>query len=279
VNRTAQFAVNAFANYARMFVSIAAVAVLTPYIITHIGKDDFGLWSLVISALGLLNLLDLGFGTGVVKYVAQASASGDTARRNRVLSTLGLVYLAISLASLACVVALAFLFNGVFGIPASQQQNCNALLWILSVRFVVLALPLSLFRNALYGEQKVHLINALQVVSTAIYAGGSWLVLRQGYGVIALAWINLAAMLVEYLGYAWFAYAKMPGLRVSHRLIDKTILKETASFSSAQFLINIAALICRSPAWRFTLSRLRSRKTYICWRSSLRTCSGRWRRI
>jgi len=243
MSQTAQFAFNAAANYARMLVSIAAVAVLTPYIITRIGADDFGLWSLVISALGFLSLLDLGFGTGVVKYVAQTSASGDRDRRNRILSTLSLVYLAVSLLSVVCIVLLAAFFNPLFGIPAAQQSKSAALVWILSVRFVILALPLSLFRNALYGEQKVYLINALQIVSTLLYAGGSWWVLHQGYGVIALAWANLAAMLVEYLGYAWCAYSQMPGLRLSAKLIDRTILKEAAAFSSAQFLINIAALI------------------------------------
>ena len=243
MSRTAQFAVNAAANYVRMLVSIAAVAVLTPYIIGRIGKDDFGLWSLVISTLGFLSLLDLGFGTGVVKYVAQCSATGAVERRNRVLSTLSLVYLLVSLASAVCILLLAIFFNGMFGIPAAQQGKSTALLWILAVRFVLLALPLSLFRNALYGEQKVYLINALQIVSTVLYAGGTWVVLQRGYGVVALAWVNLAAMLVEYFGYAWCAYAKMPDLRISAGLIDKSILKEVASFSSAQFIINIAALI------------------------------------
>jgi hypothetical protein len=51
MSRTAQFAVNASANYGRMLVQIAAVAVLTPYIIARIGSDDFGLWCLVISTL------------------------------------------------------------------------------------------------------------------------------------------------------------------------------------------------------------------------------------
>ena len=79
MSRTAQFAVNAAANYGKMLVQIAAVFVLTPYIIAHIGPADFGLWSLVISWLGLLGLLDLGFGTGVVKYVAECQGSGGCA--------------------------------------------------------------------------------------------------------------------------------------------------------------------------------------------------------
>ncbi|SPF56418.1 membrane hypothetical protein [Candidatus Sulfopaludibacter sp. SbA4] len=50
-------------------------------------------------------------------------------------------------------------------------------------------------------------------------------------------------MLIEYLGYIWYAYARMEGLRLSLQLVDRRLLKESASFSGAQFLINIAALI------------------------------------
>ena len=117
MSRTAQFAVNAAANYGRMLVQIATLAVLTPYIIGHIGRDDFGLWSLVISALGFLSLLDLGFGTGVVKYVAECHGSGDTERRNRILSTLTAVYLAIAVASGVCIAVLSLRFNQIFDIP------------------------------------------------------------------------------------------------------------------------------------------------------------------
>ncbi len=243
MSRTAKFVVNAAASYLRMLVSIAAVAVLTPYIIARIGRDDFGLWSLVISALGFLSLIDLGFGTGVVKFVAECKASGNVERRNRILSTLSAVYLAIALVSGACIVALSIFFNRIFAIPAAQGQKATAVLWILAVRFVLLALPLGLFRNALYGEQKIYLINVIQIVATIVYALGSWVALLRGFGVVALAWVNLGAMLIEYLGYAWFAFSTMDGLRISRKLLDKGLLRQAASFSSAQFLINIAALI------------------------------------
>ena len=141
-----------------------------------------------------------------------ATVPAIPSKRNRILSTLAAVYLAIAAASAVCIVVLSALFGRMFDIPAAEHQKATALLWILAVRFVLLALPLGLFRNALYGEQRIYLINFIQVVATAAYAIGSWLALQQGYGVLALAWVNLAAMLLEYLGYAWFAYRKMAGL-------------------------------------------------------------------
>src|SRR5260370_19542470 len=138
-----------------MLVSIAAVAVLTPYIIARIGRDDFGLWSLVISALGFLSLIDLGFGTGVVKFVAECKASGNVERRNRILSTLSAVYLAIALVSGVCIVALSIFFYRIFAIPPAQGQKATAVLWILALLFVLLVLPPRLVRNPVYGRLRL----------------------------------------------------------------------------------------------------------------------------
>src|SRR5258708_3344738 len=117
MSRTAQLAVNAAGNYGRMLVQIASVAVLTPYVIARIGSDDFGLWSLVISTLGFLSLLDLGFGTGVVKYVAECYGSRDIQKRNRILSPLAPGSLAIPATSWRLHAALAVLFSPPSGIP------------------------------------------------------------------------------------------------------------------------------------------------------------------
>lgn len=243
MNRTARLALNTASNQARMVVSLAVLAVLTPYIIKKIGTEDFGLWSLVINALGFLALLDMGFGTGVIKYVAECRATGDIEQRNRVLSTLGAVYLAVTVVACICLALLAIFFDRIFEVPPNARQKASTLLWILAIRFVILALPLSLFRNALYGEQKNYLLNIIQTVTTLAYSLGTWIALRRGLGVVAMAWVNLAAMLLEYLAYIWFAYATMDGLKLSARLIDKRFLKEAASFSSAQLLVNVAALI------------------------------------
>ena len=57
---------NAMSGYASMFLKIATFIVLTPYIVHTIGVDNFGLYTLAFSTLGLFSLLDLGFQTGTV---------------------------------------------------------------------------------------------------------------------------------------------------------------------------------------------------------------------
>ncbi len=234
---------NTATSYARFGVTLAVMFVLTPFLIEKLGKADYGLWTLVFSVLGFFGLLDFGFGTGVVKFVAEAQGRGDVARRNRAVSTLAAVYLALAGLGLVGLAGLSFGFNALFAVPPAQQEKALALLWLLGVRSVLLGLPLGLFRSLLFGEQRIGLINAVQAGTSLVYAATVLLVLSRAGDVVTLAWLNLGAMLVEHVLYVALAYRALPQLHVQPRLIDRALLREAASFSAATFVVSVAALI------------------------------------
>lgn len=243
LTRTARVVLNAVASYAKFAISMVVVLLLTPFIIRSIGLEAFGLWSLVISTVGFFGLLDLGFGAGVVKIVAECRGSGDLERRNRVLSTLLPVYLSLALIAVLGLVVLSFAFPLIFTVPMESHSTALVLIWLLASRSVVLALPLGIFRGVLFGEQRIYAVNAIEAGSVILYGIGAWFVLSNGYGVLALAVVNLAAMLVEYGAYTGLAYALVPGLRISPALADRRIFSELARFSASTFVINVAALV------------------------------------
>ena len=76
----------------RFIIGMVIVFLLTPYTLNIVGIDQFGLWSLCLSVAGLLALLDMGFSTATVKYVAECNGSHDHEARNQAVSTLFLVY-------------------------------------------------------------------------------------------------------------------------------------------------------------------------------------------
>ena len=61
-SRTAQVVLNTASNYARFALNVLIWLVLTPYMINKLGKEAFGLWSLIFSVVGFLGLMDMGFG-------------------------------------------------------------------------------------------------------------------------------------------------------------------------------------------------------------------------
>ena len=242
-SRVSTIARNALSNYAQTAVSLAVLFWLTPAIIRSVGRDDFGLWVLASAVVGVLELLDAGLLTGVVKWVAESKGSGDLERRNRMLSTVQLAYLGLSLAALAGVIALSFVYLPLFDVPAEQQQKALMVLWILAARIVFVGLPLRLFMGVLFGEQRIAVINAVKVPSTLLYGLGGWGALHQGWGVVGLAWVSLGVAVLEHLAYVPLAFAYVPGLRVSWALVDRSLRKEAFSVSSSQWMINVSSLL------------------------------------
>jgi len=235
-----RFAINAAANYGRFLIVMATQFLLTPVLLQKVGTRDFGLWSLTFSVMGFLGLLDGGLATSTVKFVA--ASRGDSAKRNRLLGTLLGLCLALSGVALVATVILTPLYVPLFHIAADQASAARALLWLLALRAVILALPLGLFQGVLFGEQKIYLINAVQSVTTLLYAGGTALALSRGAGIVTVGWLNLISMLAEYLTYMVLAYRAIPGLTLRPQL-DRTLVREVAGFSGAQFLVNVASLV------------------------------------
>jgi O-antigen/teichoic acid export membrane protein len=117
------------------------------------------------------------------------------------------------------------------------------LLWILAVRTLGVGLPLGLYRSALYGEQRIALVNLVQVGFTLVYAAAAFVVLEAGEGLVGFAWVGLGSFVLEHVVYAGAAYGLIRRLRVSPLLADRGRLAETLSVSVYQFLVNVAALV------------------------------------
>lgn len=240
---TARVAINTLTNYARLALTIVVYFFLTPLLVNKLGAEGYGLWTLVMATVAFLGLMDLGFGTGVVKYVSEAEAAGDPERRNRVVSTIGLVYLLVAGAAALGVAVLSLFYADLFSIPEKDRAVAVGLLWILSIRMALLAVPLSLYRDILFGVQKIYLINIFTSLGTLVYFGLAWLALENGYGLMEVAWANLAGMVVEGLGWVIMAFASVPGLKIRPRLVDFSLFKETASFSFFALIVNVASIV------------------------------------
>lgn len=242
-SRSQLLIVNTATSYLRVGVAFLVSMLLIPFILAKLGAEAYGLWALLFSVLGFFGLLDMGFATAVVKYVAETRGSGNVELRNRILSSVTLVYFILATLAAIAMVVLASRFSEVFAIPSSQKENLVAVLWLLALRAVILNLPLSIFRGLLFGEQRIYLINAVSIFSNVLYAGLVWWTLEQGGGLLALAWSSLIAMLLEHFLYVILSFLTVPKVRLSWHLVDMAVLRQVASFSGYQLMTDISSLV------------------------------------
>jgi O-antigen/teichoic acid export membrane protein len=230
-------------RYALLAVNIAVGVFMMPFTVRHLGQSEYGLWMLVASLTYYFQLLDLGYGSGVVRQVTEADARDDTVRVNRILSTFVGVYGAIGALAAVGLVALIFLVLPRFPrITAAQLPTAQALLAIIGLRMVV-GFPMSVFGAVTNARQRFALNNGVAIVLALGNAVVTYLVLSTGHGLLPLVEATTALSLLGYVAYAWTAHQAFPALDLRPRLFDRRIVREVTTFSVYFFMIDIAVQI------------------------------------
>lgn len=230
-------------SYARYAVTILIQLALVPFMVRRLGDDGYGLWTLSFSVLGFLSLADFGLTTGVVRFVAECKGSGDLDRRNRMLSTVSVVYGVLALACVVVLAAFTPFYAGAFDIPEGSRREAELVLWILASRSIAVSLPFAVWRSAVFGDRHIFLFNVLEAAGVVLWAAGAFAVLLLGGGIVAVSIANVTALAVQFGAFFVAAYRLVPGLKVSWRLADRGLLREAASVGLSQLVVGISSLV------------------------------------
>lgn len=241
--RSSTIATGTIASIIRWAVVFVVFWFLTPFIVGKLGKETYGLWSLLTSVLGMVGLTELGIGTTIAKYVAACRGRGDWERRNAIVSTVMVAYVLVVLITLIEVTLLSFCFVDLFAIPAAQSHLAVELLWIMAFTLVFVGIPLGAFSGILFAENRIPLMSICVILSTLLTALASWIVLEAGFGVVGLAWTNFVATVLGNGMLVVVAFASIPRFHISIRLVRPSLLWELGSFSIFAFPANIASLM------------------------------------
>lgn len=235
---------NATTSYAKHFLSVISLALLIPYIINHIGVEQFGLWSLVYSIIGFLGLLEMGLGVTSIRFIAHLSSLEELKWKQSEIASLFYLHFAAALLCLICVSGLSFCMHWVFDISADLLSVAIVLLWLLASQMLLIKIPLEIFRNLLYGRSRITLINGIQACSFTLYILLILSFFSAGQTtIIALAVAALLSMLFEFGVYIGLTYRYLPRGFLSVRHVNWQISKGFMEFSVFASLANVATVI------------------------------------
>jgi O-antigen/teichoic acid export membrane protein len=234
--------VNIATSYLRFVVSIAVVFFLTPFIVSKIGMDLFGLWSLIFAIIAMFGMLDLGFATAAVKYMGEFAGSNDREGRNQVLATLFVVYSLLGAICLVVVAVVSSYAGAWFDLEPETLKWFTLALWLLGAA-VAVNLPLNLVRAILNGGGHMAVTNAVEIVVVLINACVIALTLHLGYGMLGLIATTATTMVLANLLMVPFVYYYTPGLSLSPRRFSRPRVREMVEFSFFFFIANAAVLI------------------------------------
>lgn len=247
IDRHASAAANLIAGtvtrYLVLALNIAVGVILMPFTVRHLGQTQYGLWMLVASLTTYFQLLDLGYGNGLVRHLVDADRRGDMAEVNRIASTFVCVYSAIGVVAAVAVAATAgFVVPRFPHLGPAQVRVAQLLLVILGAR-VAIGFPLTVFGAVTNARQGFVLNNLVAAATVAVSAVATYVVLESGRGLVTLVATTTTINLLGYAGYASIAYRIMPQLELRAASFSVSRWRDVTSFSVYLFVINVAGQI------------------------------------
>jgi O-antigen/teichoic acid export membrane protein len=230
-------------RYALLAVNVALGVVLMPFTVRHLGVAAYGLWMLIASLTSYFQLLDLGYGSGLVRHVAAADARGNVTAVNDLLGTFVVVYAGLGLLAAAGTLGLI-----VWAVPrfphlsASEIRRGQLLLAIMGLR-VAVGFPMTVFGAVTTARQRFALNNTVAIGVALVNGLVTYIVLAAGQGLVALVASTTAVGLASYAGYAWTARRAFPALRIRPASFTPALVRDVTTFSVYLFIIDLAVQI------------------------------------
>ena len=158
---------NVGSRYLAIVAETALGLIMLPFNLSHLGAAEYGLWVLLGSLTVHFSTLELGYGSGLIEFVAStprarsARAQRDRQHALRRLPGLGLLAYAV-------VIGVAFNLDHLFNITPAQAQTGQWVLLIIGV-YVALNFPFGVY-GIISGFQRYDVNNAQAVITSVVVA-------------------------------------------------------------------------------------------------------------
>jgi len=231
-----------WSGYLNLGITWAIQLVMVPLLLSHLGRETYGLYAALTSVVGYFSLLTFGSSLTVPRYVADHAARGEGEALSRFVSTYLVVYAAVAAAGLILGIAAAPLVRAVLKVPPGLA-DAVAPAWRLVVAGWALGLAAGLLQSLLTGLGEVHLANLAASARTILNLGFAAAILLAGGRLDALLEGFLAAALLSGVGLFVLIRLAHPEIRIAPRLASWATLQRSGRPAAYYFLMQIAALV------------------------------------
>lgn len=240
-NITEKIARNTLFNSIGRFWGMGVSFLLTPYIISQIGIERFGIWSLISVLVGYFGLLDFGVGYAFVKYIAEEEAKESPKAINRIVNTGLLFYL---LLGVLVVPAVYLAGDRLLILLKAPKSTHDEVLFVLTVAVFVFFFSnaFSVFEGVITGLQRMEVSNTINMVASLPQIIGTVFLLRLGYGLRGLIVAQAMMFAVSGVLLAWAAFRLLPTLRLDPRYFHWPSFRRLVSYGAKVQVSRLAEL-------------------------------------
>lgn len=225
-----------------MAVGMVVPFFLTPIVVRTLGPTAYGVWILAVSTVAYLNLLDLGLRSAIIRFVSKADAQGLVAEARNAIAAALWFRLLVAGGVAVFSIALASVFPRFFHVPPDLQRAAQITVLVCALG-VAATLVSGVFGAVLAATNRFDILSCVDVFRVVARATGVILILKNGGGLVALAFCEFAVVSISGLGSCIMALKTFPPCRVRLGRPDVKTLRMIWSYSFAMFIIMIAGQV------------------------------------
>ena len=225
-------------NWFGLLVLAASNLLLTPLMIHHLGAVDYGVWVLAGSVLDYYGLLDLGIRSAMFRYVALYRGGDQREEVDRTFSSA--LFLACATAALICFlsVGVALVVPHFMALKAVSANAFATLLLLLGIS-VAIMFPTRMLATYISAHQRWDLYNAAGIAAMITRAVAIVVVLKLGYGILAIAIVTVVVSVLSVGQHVVFLRIADPPACLKVHLISGKRIRELFAFSMRSLLISV----------------------------------------
>lgn len=225
-------------RYIQMISNVVIKFVYTPFLLRALGQNEYGLFSLTMSIVGYLAILDLGFGSTVTRFTVKYRSEGDNQKLYQLYSTLSVIYILIGLLAMLICFFLSVSADNLFGRTMTDVEVGKLKIMILLCGVNLLfTFPMQIAGSVLVAYEKFIVKNGVTLLFTfvqpIVMVALLYLVNMKSVGAIVVV---TSCNLLTYLIYYIYAVKKLD-FKFSLRMFEPTMIKGLLTFSVWMFLV------------------------------------------
>jgi len=215
--------------------------VLYRFLLNTIGVEQLGIWSLVLATTAVTQIANLGFSTGVVKFVAKYIARGENENVSSIIQTASItVGTFVGLILMIGYPIAKWILSLV--IPPDSFPYAIAILPYAFLALWIMVIT-SIFQAGLDGYQRID-IRCLLLMGGAIVHLLLCLLLAPKYGLIGVAHARIIQNITILLGSWYLLKRQLQLLPIFRFKWDKDLFKEMIGYGINFQVISVARMLC-----------------------------------
>ena len=227
-------------SYITLVIGNIISLIYTPFMLSTLGSNEYGLFSLVNNIISYIYLLDMGMGNAVIRYNSRYMANNDKEGLKVINGMFLSMYIIIAIIGVVIGVILYSKIDILFGQGLSNIEiNKLKTMFVIAIINVIFSFPLNVFSGIIVSNEKFVYNKILTLFRTVLNPMIMVSILILGYKSIGM--IIASTIFNISLGFINIIYCfKILKIKFIFRKFDKNILKEIFNYSFYIFLGDIA---------------------------------------